>query len=267
MDERILANQQNWDDRVPIHTASKFYDVEGWLERAPGPREKEMQLVGDVTGKSLVQLQCHFGMETLQWARAGAHVTGLDFSTNAIHAARDLALRAGLSESATFVCSNVYDAVAALEHQTFDVVYVSLGSINWLPEIEPWAEVVGMLLKPGGVLYLHDVHPFSMCFDDEGERVIFGYFEDDDNPYFDDDDSTYTDGGTVAHTRTYDWNHAPSEIIAALAKNGLVLTHFDEQDWTVFQQFPWLELHDEKYLIPEGRPRIPLMFTLCARKN
>jgi SAM-dependent methyltransferase len=194
-------------------------------------------------------------------------VTGLDFSANAIDAANELAVRVGLSEQATFVCSNVYDAVSALEHQTFDIVYVSLGSIGWLPEIEPWAEVVGTLIKPGGMLYLHDVHPFGMSFDDDGESVVYGYFEDRDHPYFDDDNSTYTDGGTLTNALTYNWNHASSEIIAALAKNGLSLTHFDEQDWTVFQQFPWLERHGEMYLIPQGRPRIPLMFTLCARKN
>jgi SAM-dependent methyltransferase len=124
MDERLATNRENWNDRTAVHLDSAFYDVEGWLRDRRQPRAREVEALGDVTGLRLLHLQCHFGLDTLAWARAGAHVTGLDFSPTAIDAARDIARRAGLSDRAEFVCSDVYDATSALEHSTFDIVYV-----------------------------------------------------------------------------------------------------------------------------------------------
>jgi len=267
MDERLAANRANCDDRVAIHTSSKFYDVEGWLRDAPGPPARELELLGDAMGKSLVQLQCHFGMETLQWARAGARVTGVDFSPAAIDAANDLARRAGLSERATFVCANVYDAPVALAGKQFDIVYVTIGALFWLPDIHAWAKVVADLLAPGGQFYIFEVHPFSMGFDHEGEHVIYDFFNDPESPIVIDDGSTYTDGGSLAHPRTYEWNHSLSEIIQSLIDEGLVIDRFIEHDWTVFQAFPWLEKGvDGIYRIPRSRPRQPLCFTLHAHR-
>jgi SAM-dependent methyltransferase len=267
VDKRLEANRENWDDRVDVHTGSKFYDVEGWLRDAPGPSAQERQLIGDVRGKSLLQLQCHFGQETLQWARAGAVVTGVDFSPAAIAAARELASRAGLADQSTFVCSNVYDAADVLRAETFDVVYVTLGSLCWLPDVQLWAKVVATLLAPGGQFYLFEVHPFSSCFDDEGTRLVYDYFEDPDSPIVFDDDSTYTDGGRLDHTRTYEWNHSLGEIVQALIDEGLVIDTLLEHDWTVFQAFPWLEKDEVgKFRIPTGYPRLPLSFTLHAHR-
>jgi SAM-dependent methyltransferase len=265
MEPRLDANRENWNDRVAIHAQSRFYDVEGWLRDAPEPPAREGEAIGDVTGKTLLQLQCHFGMDTLRWARVGATITGLDFSPAAIAEATSLASRAGLSDRASFVCANVYDAPRALSGQQFDVVYVSLGSLEWLPGVATWGAVVADLLLPGGRFYLHDVHPISSCFDDDGERVIYGYFEEPDHPFVDDYSYSYTDGGEVASTRTYEWNHAVSEVLTALTSRGLVVDTFVEHDWTLFKQFPWLTENAEgQYVSLEGRPRIPLSYTIVA---
>ena len=127
--ERMAANLRNWEDRVPIHLASRFYDVDRWLRTRPGPRDREVAALGDVDGLDLVHLQCHFGLDTLAWANAGARVTGLDFSPSAIEAAGDLARRTGLDQRARFVCANVYDAATTLSPTPFDIVYVSLGAL------------------------------------------------------------------------------------------------------------------------------------------
>ena len=124
-------------------------------------------MLGDVAGLRLLHLQCHFGLDTLAWARAGAHVTGLDFSPAAIDAAREIARRAGLSERSEFVCSDVYDATTALDHATFDVVYVSLGALCWLPSVDRWAAQVGALVAPGGRFYIHDRHPLAWALADD----------------------------------------------------------------------------------------------------
>lgn len=265
MDEYLEANRKNWDDRVPIHVRSEFYDVPGWLADERGPLPSELALVGDVTGKSLLQLQCHFGMETLQWARAGAIVTGLDFSQAAIDAARELATKAGLDTKSTFVCSDVYEATEALRGQRFDVVYVTIGALCWLPDVRAWAKVVASALEPGGQFYLFEVHPFSACIDDDGMQVTYDYFQDSNAPMVIDDGTTYTDGGSIAHTTTFEWIHSLADIIQSLIDEGLVIDTLLEHDWTVFQQFPWLEKDaDGIFQIPSGRPRIPLTFTLHA---
>lgn len=265
MEPRLEANLENWNDRVGIHAESRFYDVEGWLLKAAGPPTREIEALGDLEGKTLVHLQCHFGMDTLQWARAGAIVTGLDFSPVAIDEAISLAERAGLSERASFVCANVYDAPRALPSKRFDVVYVSLGALCWLPDVAAWGAVVADLLAPGGRLYLHDGHPFASCFDDDGGQIIYSYFEELDDPYVSDNAYTYTDGEGLGATRTYEWNHSLGEIVAALVGRGLVLDSVTEHDWTHFQRFPWLvETTSGLFVVPEGRARIPLSFTVLA---
>ena len=210
IEPRLEANHLNWNERVGVHTQSQFYDVDGWLRDAPGP--PEIEALGDLNGNTLVHLQCHLGMDTLQWARAAATVTGLDFSPAAFDTATQLAQRAGLSERSSFVCADLYDAPSALSGERFDVVYVSLGALCWLTDVPLWGGVVADLLAPGSRLYLHDVHPFATCFDDDGERIAYGYFEEPENPLVSDDGSTYTDGALVAATRTYQWNHSIAEV-------------------------------------------------------
>jgi SAM-dependent methyltransferase len=264
VDKWLEANRANWNDRVGIHVASRFYDVDGWLRDETGPTLLERHALGSVEGLSLVHLQCHFGMDTLRWARVGAIVTGVDFSPTAIAEATSLAERAGLNDRSRFVCATVYDAPEALAGERFDVVYVSLGSLCWLPSIERWAEVVATLLRPGGRLYLHDVHPLSNSLDDDGERFTFGYFEAVE-PLIFDSAETYTDGDEVTSTTTYEWNHSLSELLGALRTNGLVVDAFAELDWTVWHQFPWLvESSEGTWTIPADRPRMPLAFTLVA---
>lgn len=267
MDPRFEANRVNWESRVAIHARSAFYDVENWLVQAPGPLAREADALGDLRGKSVVHLQCHFGMDTLRLARAGAVVVGVDFSSAAIDEAIALAARAGLSDRSTFVCANVYDAPTVLLGRQFDLVYVSLGSLCWLSDIAAWGKVVARLLVPGGRLFVHDVHPFSESLDDSGERVTYGYFEEPDHPLVFESTRTYTDGEEIPASLTYEWNHSIGEIVTALISQGLALDSLTEHDWTVFQQFPWLVASPAGvHAIPEDRVRIPLSFTLLAHR-
>ena len=267
VDDMLAANRSNWNDRVPVHTASAFYDVEGWLRDNRGPRPWEAAVLGSVAGLRLAHLQCHFGLDTLAWARAGAIVTGLDFSPAAIAEARGLAERAGLGDVSHFVCADVHRAVEALDGATFDIVYVSLGALCWLPSVRAWAQQAAGLLAPGGRLFVHDGHPLAWALADDDVTISYTYFEEPD-PYVADEAVTYTDGeATIAHTRSYEWNHGLGEIVTAILDQGLVLDRLDEHDWTVFARFPWLvRSPDQRWEIPPGRPRIPLSFTLLARR-
>jgi 2-polyprenyl-3-methyl-5-hydroxy-6-metoxy-1,4-benzoquinol methylase len=158
------ANRASWDERAPIHVSGEFYDVAAFKAGQERLQPFEIAEVGDVSGKNLLHLQCHFGIDTLSCARRGARVTGLDFSGPAIEAARGLALEMGLE--ATFVQSDVYGVARATGGETFDIVYTGRGALNWLPDIERWAGVVVERIRPGGFLYLTEFHPFTEVFGD-----------------------------------------------------------------------------------------------------
>jgi SAM-dependent methyltransferase len=256
-------NRANWDDRVPVHLASEFYDLDGFRAGASSLRPFEAAEAGDVAGKRLVHLQCHVGLDTLSWARNGALVTGLDFSEPAIEAARSLA--EGLAIDASFVTADVYDAVTALGSRRFDIVYTGTGALVWLPDIPRWAAVVAALLEPGGFLYLVEGHPFAQVLDDDqGTTVIRDYF--DDQPQVEDYPYTYTDGPALEQTRSVQFQHPLGQVLTALAGAGLRIDFLNEHDSDAFQRFQSLERHDGQYRFPAGRPRVPMMFSLRATR-
>ena len=263
-EEWLETNRANWDERVPIHVAGEFYDVEGFRAGHERLRPFEIAEVGDVAGKDLVHLQCHFGIDTLSWARRGARVVGLDFSGPAVEAARRLAAELGLD--ATFVESDVYDAVGSLDGRTFDVVYTGLGALNWLPDIGRWAGVVADLLRPGGFLYLAEFHPFSRVFGDEDLTVTYDYFQD--APEVWDEPGTYADlGAETVNNLTYEWLHTLGDVLSAVVSSGLTLELLHEHDYTLFPQWPFLKKSGfDTYRLPEGTPSLPLMYSLRARK-
>ena len=269
MDDWRTLNRANWDERVPIHLDGRFYDVAGWRAGRDSLEAFEIDEVGDVAGRSLVHLQCHFGLDTLSWARRGAVVTGLDFSKPAIEAARRLAAEEGLA--ARFVCADVYDAVATLG-QTYDVVYTAHGVLAWLPDIEAWARTVAALVRPGGVLYLSEYHPVSWCFAQGTlDRVVGSEIEHDyfrAEPLDLDEPGTYADpAAQTVHNRTIEFQHTLGDIVSAICARGLILEFLRERPFTHFPQFDWLtEGDDRRWHPPPDQPRIPLMFSLRARR-
>jgi 3-hydroxyisobutyrate dehydrogenase-like beta-hydroxyacid dehydrogenase/SAM-dependent methyltransferase len=267
-DERRKANRLNWDDRTAIHMRSDFYDVERWLREAPGPPAWEAAALGDASGRSLVHLQCHFGLDTLAWARAGATVTGVDFSPVAVARAAELAGKAGLADRARFVCADAEDAATALGGETFDVAYVSFGALCWLPSVERWAEQLGLLVRPGGRCYVHDSHPLSWALAKDVLTVEHTYFEEQ-RPFVSESPLTYTDSDVpIENQRAYEWNHSLGEIVSSLVGNGFVIDALEEHDWTVWRRFRWLEEQpDGRWTTPSGRPRAPLSFTIMASRD
>jgi SAM-dependent methyltransferase len=264
-------NRANWDDRVPVHLASSYYDLAGFRAGASSLRPFETSEVGSVSGLSLVHLQCHIGLDTLSWARRGALVSGLDFSAPAISAASALAASLGLS--ATFVVADVYDAAAALGGQRFDIVYTGVGALVWLPDISAWAQVVAGLLAPGGFVYLVEGHPFAQILDGSsgspglpglpGLVVARDYFER--GPYVEDYPYTYTDGPALSHQRSVEFQHGLGEIVTSLVAAGLRIEFVHEWDFDDFARFDRLvRREDGTFRFPPGQPRVPLMFSLRA---
>lgn len=268
MDERVAINRATWDERVPIHLRSRFYGNDSFVAGRCSLREFEVDEVGDVDGLDLVHLQCHFGQDTLSWARRGARVVGLDFSEPAVVAARELAGRCGLADVADFVCADVHDAPEALGGRTFDVVYTGLGALVWLPDVAAWARVVVDLLRPGGFVYLAEFHPFVDTLGWHALVVEFDYFADPAGVR-EESSGTYTDGGDgTLNNVTWEWTHPLSSVVTALLDAGLVLELLHEHDHTLWQRWPFLEHRpdDRTWHLPPGTPRLPLMYSLRARK-
>ncbi|MDQ6910943.1 MAG: class I SAM-dependent methyltransferase, partial [Actinomycetota bacterium] len=236
------VNRALWDERVPIHVEGAFYDVAGFLAGGSRLLPFELEEVGPVAGMTLVHPQCHFGLDTLSWARAGAQVTGLDFSPPALAAAREIAADAGLE--AEFVQADVYDAAAALAGRVFDVVYTGRGAINWLPDIERWAETMASLVAPGGRFYVSEFHPFTEMFGDHQLTVERSYFER--GPWLWDEPGTYADlAAKTTHTRTVEWVHGIGDVVSALARTGLVIELLHEHDYTLTPRWAFLERGDD----------------------
>ncbi|UQA94103.1 class I SAM-dependent methyltransferase [Streptomyces halobius] len=263
------ANRARWDERGVIHTASDYYDQERFRRVRDVLRDFEIAEVGDVTGRTLLHLQCHFGQDTLSWAHRGAaHVVGLDFSEPAVEAARDLAAELGYGpERASFVAADVYDAAEAVPDSSYDIVYTGIGALNRLPDLVRWAETAASLIAPGGFLYLAEFHPLCDVLDDEtGSRITHDYFSRD--AWVDEAPGTYADfDAPTVDNRSVEWQHPLGDVVSALAGAGLRIDFLHEHDLTMFQRFGSLRRGDDGcYRVPDDRPRIPLMYSLKATR-
>jgi SAM-dependent methyltransferase len=265
-DQWLDANRAWWDERAPLHVGSEFYGLEEFIADPTASRLRAFEPgeLGDVAGRTLVHPQCHFGMDTLSWARRGVRVTGIDFSAPAVAAAADTAARAGLD--AEFLAGNVYDAAELVGGRTFDVVYTGLGALNWLPDIPRWAEVMASLTAPGGVLYLVEFHPFQNILGDDDLTVVFPYFQER-GLVFDDGQGTYADLGAATDANTtVEWTHGLGEVLSAVLAAGYTIELFHEFDYTLFPRWPFLVERNGIYRLPAEMPSLPLMYSLRARR-
>jgi SAM-dependent methyltransferase len=275
IDDNRRLNFDNWEDRVPIHTASETYDLAGLAadpQRLTRVVARDLERMPDLQDKDVVHLQCHIGTDTLSLARLGAKTTtGYDFSPSALVAARKLAADAGVAID--YVEGELYDAPDLLGRERFDVVYTGTGAINWLPDIAGWARVVASLLRPGGVLHLHEGHPVLWAMDHERDDDLlvmrFPYFETPEPLQLDEGPGTYTDGDAsgMTHTLTSEWNHGIGEVVQAVLDAGLVLTKLVELqycDWLALPAVMEVTESDGAAVLRAGRERLPMTFTLQA---
>jgi SAM-dependent methyltransferase len=270
MNEYMAANKALWDEWTAIHERSEFYALDAWKAGKRPLLRFVVSEVGDVAGKDLLHLQCHFGLDTLSWARLGARVTGVDFSERAIELAGSLAAELGLD--ATFLRSNVLELDRALDGE-FDVVFTSFGVLCWLDDLERWASVVTRFLRPGGMLYLAEFHPFAETMDDVDvtEPVLrYPYFPSPEPLAFPVQGSYADPDAKVEQPFEYAWSHSLGEIVTALADAGLRIEFLHEQPFTLYKAMPYLVESDDDHStwrLPEPYDgKLPLMFSLKASK-
>ena len=267
MNEFIKSNRELWNELTDINFESEMYDVDAFLKGDNSLYSIEIEEVGDVQGKSMLHLQCHFGMDTLSWEKMGAIVTGVDFSEKAIEKAEHLRSRLGLK--ARFICSEISNLRNRLK-EAFDIVFTCVGALCWLPDLKSWAKTIAAFLKPGGFFYIWEFHPFITVFKNErdtaGLEATYSYFPNA-QPHKFEADLAYADWTKQTHHPSYEWTHSLSEIFTALLEAGLRITQFNEFPFCSYDCFPFMEEDDKGWWRMKNQPEIPLMFSLKAVKD
>ncbi len=261
----LNANHAVWETWAPHHFQSAGYDIPSFKAGREPLDPISLAGVGDVKGKTLLHLQCHFGLDTLSWARRGATVTGVDFSETAITKARQIA--ADMALPAEFVCCSVYDAPAHLQRQ-YDVVFTSVGVLGWLPDLEDWARVVTTCLKPGGRFFIFEGHPTLFLFDQQppaGMRVMYPYFARD--ALIEEETGSYAALDSGTQVTCHSFAHPLADILGSLLRAGLRITSYDEYPWLRWQGLPWMVRRDAYFWeLPIEFGEIPMMFSLTATR-
>ena len=256
------TNKQTWNDRVAVHAKSDFYNLEAFKKGSSSLHSFEREALGDVSGKTLLHLQCHFGQDTLSFSRLGAKCTGIDFSDKAITLAQNL--NQELSLDASFVCCNVLDT-SHFVSQTFDIVFTSYGTIGWLPDLAPWAQMVAQRLKPGGMFYIVDFHPIAWMFDYTVSPPVMRYGYDQKQAIFEQYMGSYAAPEANLESKEYGWNHSLGSVVNALVNAGLNIEFLKEHQQSPYNVFPSLEIN--KNGMYELTPALyPLLFSIKAIK-
>ena len=268
LDKYYDANRTMWDQFAKINVESQTYRTKEFLKGETALNSIELEELGDVSGKTLLHLQSHFGLDALSWAREGAKVTGVDFSSEGIAISRDLAKKAKID--ARFIQSNIFDLPDVLDEQ-FDIVFTSYGVLCWLHDLKRWAEIIAHFLKPSGAFYIAEGHPFLWIFDNEGpdefkmERSYFSKSE----PYSFDVDGSYAESDVKFESqKDYEWAHTMGDIITSIVNAGLRIRFLHEHAKFPFQLFPFFKKSEDGYWVYDSPEiQIPLAFSLMATKN
>ncbi|NHJ12742.1 MAG: class I SAM-dependent methyltransferase [Candidatus Thorarchaeota archaeon] len=259
------TNREMWDKFAKAHLTSKAYKTEEFLQGKTTLNSIELEEVGDVKGKTMLHLQCHFGLDTLSWAREGAIVTGVDFSGVAIDLARKLAEES--SVDARFIQANIYDLPNLLDEK-FDIVFTSYGVHCWLNDLNRWAEIAAFFLKSDGLFYIVENHPLMWVFDWDARddfRLARSYFHSPE-PYEFQVDASYA-GPKIDAQSDYEWAHGLGSVITAIVNADLRIEFLHEFPISPTQQFPFLIQREDGYWVYKNSEiQLPLVYSIRAVK-
>ncbi len=260
--EYFEANKDTWNEKVKVHSKSDMYDMEAFKKGKTSLMPYELNALGDVEGKSLLHLQCHFGQDTLSWSRMGAKCVGVDLSDEGIKLAKEL--NEELNLEAEFVCCNVLDTSKHIK-QKFDIVFTSYGVIGWLPDLKPWGKMIAERLNSGGSFHIIEFHPIVWMFDylDEKSEMRYGYMQDE--VIYEEYQGTYADTNSKMTTKEYGWNHGLSEVVNALTEAGLRIDYLNEYDEAPYNVLPGLVKTQSGNYVTKHK-LYPLIFEIKATK-
>jgi len=259
----IEINKHSWNNRTDTHLKSDFYNLEGFLKGETSLNPIELAILGDIKGKRILHLQCHFGQDTISLSRLGAVVTGVDLSDKAIESARRIAQET--NSDAQFICCDLYDLENHLDEQ-FDIVFTSYGTITWLPDLDKWGKLISKFLKPNGKFVFVEFHPVVWMFDDNFEKIGYNYFNV--APIVETENGTYADKGADISQSYVTWNHSMSEVISSLVHNSMELIDIEEFDYSPYDVFSnMIEFEPKKHRIKHLDNKIPMVYAIVAQKK
>lgn len=262
-DHYLDINRTSWNQRLETHLQSDFYDVASFLEGKSSLNSIELALLGDVAGKKILHLQCHFGQDSISLNRLGAEVVGIDLSDQSIRKAQELAEQC--KSSARFICCDLYDLPKHLNEE-FDLVFTSYGTISWLPDLTKWANIIHHFLKPGGKFVFVEFHPVVWMFDDDMKSVAYHYANKE--PIIETEEGSYADRQADFKTQYVCWNHGLSEVISALQNNQLNLVDFQEYEYSPYPFIAdMLKIDEGRFQIKHFGNKVPLVYSLTCVKN
>ncbi|MDO7138435.1 class I SAM-dependent methyltransferase [Algibacter lectus] len=256
------TNKATWNQKVKVHAESDMYDMEAFKKGKSSLMPYELEALGDVTGKTLLHLQCHFGQDTLSWSRLGAKCTGVDLSDEGIKLAKSL--NEELELDAEFLCCNVLETSQHIKEK-FDIVFTSYGVIGWLPDLKPWGEMIAERLKQGGTFFMAEFHPIVWMFDYLNEKPIITYGYMQDEVIYEEYEGTYANQKSTITSKEYGWNHGLGEVISALTEAGLHIEYLTEHNESPYNVLPNLAETDNGMFVTKDK-LYPLIFTLKATK-
>lgn len=263
MENYLEINKKSWNAKVETHMKSDFYFIDEFLAGRNSLNAIELPLLGNLEGKSVLHLQCHFGQDSISLSRLGAKVTAVDLSDKAIYEAKNLAQKCKVDTQ--FICSDLYNLPNVLDEK-FDVIFTSYGTIGWLPDLQKWAHVIDHFLKPEGELVMADFHPVVWMYDDNFYGIAYNYFNE--KPIVETYEGTYADFSADIVEDYVMWNHPISEILQSLMDNHLTLTHFQEFDWSPYPCFKHItEFEKGKWRIEKFGNKIPMVYAIKAKKK
>ena len=256
------VNKATWNEKVKVHSKSEMYDLEAFKKGKTSLMKYEVDALGDVKGKSLLHLQCHFGQDTLSWSRLGAKCVGVDLSNEGIKLAQQL--NEELNLDAEFVCCNVLDTSDYIKDK-FDIVFTSYGTIGWLPDLKPWGKMIAERLKSGGTFYIAEFHPIVWMFDYLDGKPVMKYGYNQEEAIYEEYEGTYANQSSKMISKEYGWNHGLGEVVSALTEAGLHIEYLKEYDESPYNVLPDLiETKSGNYVTKDRL--YPLIFEIKATK-
>jgi len=259
--EFTSTNREAWEEAAPLHRSQnqadsiKDFSKPGYscLDDIESARLKAL----DIVGKDVAQICCNNGRELLSVKNMGAaRCVGFDGAQGFVNQAKELANAGNID--CEFVCTDIYD-MDAQYHNSFDVVYITIGVLSWMPDLNAFMAIVAKMIRPGGALFIYEQHPIlNMIEGGESDAPVvweLSYF--DQEPYVDTTGLDYYEGGTYDSKTMYSFAHTMAETIMAGVNNGMIVEHFEE-----------LPGHISNYWwnVEKQGPRLPMSFTLVMRK-
>lgn len=260
------ANRKAWDASAHHHRRSDEWAriKEGF--RQPGfstfdPTMTDLIDKIGIDGKRVVQVGCNNGREIASIVSMGAKVAhGLDQSAQFLEQAAELKvlIDGWAGSQCEFTCSDIYDLPASVPNN-FEVCIISIGVLNWMPDLPKFFKVVTDLLSPGGVLLIYETHPYLEMFEPKSDSPYlpaYSYFKK--SPYVSNEAITYD--GTVDETPdpSYWFSHTLAAIFGGCLAADLSIADF--------QEYPHSNREVDFDIYCDQPAQLPMCFSLIARK-